>query len=187
MCGGAHCFILGLNQASAPEDCRLMWPISSDYSCMVTVSLKRTCIHARSAARKRITASGCGLHICLFLCVLLNQPTVCHYSFHFFPFLSLGLPSLKTPCHPLLFLHRPLCRSLCIVFLFYIYCTLHFLHFLSFISSLILTMYLQHSAHWLNTPTFFFLPPFLRLLSLFSRLFVLLPMLIHFLPVYPLS
>lgn len=41
MCVGSYIqyFVLGLNQASTPEDCRLMWPISSDYSCMVTASL----------------------------------------------------------------------------------------------------------------------------------------------------
>lgn len=43
--------ILGLNQASAPEDCRLMWPISSDYSCMVTASLEE---QRRIAARKSL-------------------------------------------------------------------------------------------------------------------------------------
>ena len=49
---GTQCFILGLNQVSAPEDCRLMWPISSDYSCMVTVSQTHTCIHMHSVTRK---------------------------------------------------------------------------------------------------------------------------------------
>lgn len=47
-----QCFILGLNQASAPEDCRLMWPISSDYSCMVTVSLMHRCIHTHSGTKR---------------------------------------------------------------------------------------------------------------------------------------
>lgn len=48
---GLQCFLLGLIQASTSEDCRLMWPISSDYSCTVAVSLKRTCIQMHSGTK----------------------------------------------------------------------------------------------------------------------------------------
>lgn len=48
---GLQCFLLGLIQASASEDCRLMWPISSDYSCTVAVSLKHTCIQMHSGTK----------------------------------------------------------------------------------------------------------------------------------------
>ena len=53
--GGTYCFIGGLIQASAPEDCRLMWPIWSDNSCMVTVSPEHTCIllQRQITARKK--------------------------------------------------------------------------------------------------------------------------------------
>lgn len=87
---GAQCFILGLNQASAPEDCRLMWPISSDYSCMVTESLKHTCIHMHSGRRRKKKnhskekPQDVVYTFVYFLCVLLNQPAVCHYAFLFF-------------------------------------------------------------------------------------------------------
>lgn len=48
---GLQCFLLGLIQASASEDCRLMWPISSDYSCTVAASLKHTCIQMHSGTK----------------------------------------------------------------------------------------------------------------------------------------
>lgn len=35
-----------------PQDCRLMWPISSDYSCMVTASPTHTHIHTHASCYK---------------------------------------------------------------------------------------------------------------------------------------
>lgn len=48
MCVGsdAQCFILGLNQASAPEDCRLMWPI-----------FKRLFLHGHSVSNAHMHSS----------------------------------------------------------------------------------------------------------------------------------
>lgn len=96
-----QCFILGLNQASAPEDCRLMWPISSDYSCMVTVSLMHRCIHTHSGTKRNHSKKKPQDMVYTFVyfstkecCVFFNSP-VCHIHFFvlsvffFFPLLLL--------------------------------------------------------------------------------------------------
>lgn len=82
-----QCFILGLNQASAPEDCRLMWPISSDYSCMVTVSLMHRCIHTHSGTKRNHSKKKPQDVVYTFVyfstkecCVFFNSP-VCHIHF----------------------------------------------------------------------------------------------------------
>lgn len=81
-----QCLILGINQASAPEDCRLMWPISSDYSCMVTASLAHACIHIlvqrRIAARKSLRMWF--THVFVFPA----SQCVFEYSLHFVTVLS---------------------------------------------------------------------------------------------------
>lgn len=115
---GAQCFILGLNQASAPEDCRLMWPISSDYPCMVTESLKHTCIHMHSGKKKRITARKSlrmwFTHLFIFVCFVKSA-----YSLSLcFPFLPSLFPS---PCSALcIFFTDPSVLLPCIIFFLFL-------------------------------------------------------------------
>lgn len=92
---GAQCFVLGLNQASAPEDCRLMWPISSDYSCMVTVSLKHTCVRKHSGKNKKRITGRKSLrmwftHLFISVCFAKSASGL-SLRFPFFPLLFVGL------------------------------------------------------------------------------------------------
>lgn len=123
----AQCFILELIQASAPEDCRLMWPISSDYCCMVTVSLKHTCIQMRSGTKKNHGK---------------NKPLDVVYASACFPmFCYINIQSVTT--HPFfvsgfLFLH------------FFLFSTCFLLYFLVFIIYVILYWFRIHCTSSLN-------------------------------------
>lgn len=93
---GLQCFLLGLIQASASEDCRLMWPISSDYSCTVAVSLKHTCIQMHSGTKTN-HSNGKSLRMWfmhLFVLHFIQSAAACQhisyvYLFNFLLLLSL--------------------------------------------------------------------------------------------------
>lgn len=137
---GTQRFILGLNQASAPEDCRLMWPISSDYSCMVTVSLTHTCIHVHSVAARKSLGMWFTHYFSKkdFVCFS-NQPPVCHYAF-LSVYFSLALFTLFRDLSPSASSYR------LSIFIRISTCFFSFMFF-SFISFIIVSINSEHSAH----------------------------------------
>lgn len=99
---GVQCFIRGLIQASASEDCRLMWPISSDYSCTVTVSLKHTCIQMHSGTKtnhckgKSLWMWFMHLFVCLFFAFCSTSMQFVDIILSFACFISFSFPSFSS-------------------------------------------------------------------------------------------
>lgn len=145
-------FVPRLNQAGGSEDCRLMWPISSNYSCMFTVSKKHNCMYMQQEGA--------------------NQPVVC-ISVSFLYFFSLPVSDMSK----LLYIYSILLTCMIILFYAYFYLVFFFITF-SFVSLVILPfiLFYPHSLSFSFSPPFDFPPCFLPLTScLCCYIFVSVP------------